>query len=372
MLRILFFIVVTLHGLIHFMGLVSAFQPASEQMRARAIFALSDSLAKGMGLLWLITGAVFLLAAILYLIKKEEWWIVAIPALFFSQILIILYWYDAKFGTLANLIILVVVAAAYGAWQFKSAAKHELSLLIPASAQRPAPKIIAEQHLTALPVVVQKWLRRSNIVGQPAAQVINLRQKGQMRTQPDGKWMKVKAQQWFTTHQPGLIWVARVDAGWGIYMDGRDKLQDGKGNMLIKLLSLVPVVNAQGTEIDQGTLLRYLGEMVWFPATALAPYVKWKVLDDHSAQATLTQGKTSVSGIFRFTDDGDVKSFEAKRYYTRKEGATLEDWVVTNNPDSYKELGGIRMPTRSEVCWKLKTGDFTWYQLEITDWRSKP
>ncbi|MFQ6109445.1 MAG: DUF6544 family protein [Candidatus Aminicenantales bacterium] len=63
-------------------------------------------------------------------------------------------------------------------------------------------------------------------------------------------------------------------------------------------------------------------------------------------------------GLFKFDENGDVVSFEAKRYYDRKSGATLEGWFVQIDPESYKEFEGIRIPTRSSVTWKLKERAF--------------
>lgn len=45
-------------------------------------------------------------------------------------------------------------------------------------------------------------------------------------------------------------------------------LQDGQGEMLIKLLSLVNVVNEKhNDQINTGTLIRFLGEICWFPSS---------------------------------------------------------------------------------------------------------
>jgi hypothetical protein len=39
---------------------------------------------------------------------------------------------------------------------------------------------------------------------------------------------------------------------------GRDKFEDGKGEMIIKLISLIPVANAKNEEkVNQVTLQRY-------------------------------------------------------------------------------------------------------------------
>lgn len=81
----------------------------------------------------------------------------------------------------------------------------------------------------------------------------------------------------------------------------------------------------------------------------------------------LSNGGITASGLFKFDANGDVVSFEAERYYDRKGGATLEDWFIQIEPNSYKEFEGVRIPARPAVTWKLKDGDFTWYKLEIAD-----
>jgi len=43
----------------------------------------------------------------------------------------------------------------------------------------------------------------------------------------------------------------------------------------------------------------------------------------------------------------------------------LETWSTPMK--DYQEFNGIRIPTKGEVIWKLKTGDFSWYHFEITE-----
>ena len=48
-------------------------------------------------------------------------------------------------------------------------------------------------------------------------------------------------------------------------------------------------------------------------------------------------------------------------------GATLEKWFIADDPASFQDFSDIRMPARSTVTWKLDSGDFTWFRLEITE-----
>ena len=227
-------------------------------------------------------------------------------------------------------------------------------------------RIVSTEMIESLPPVVQKWLKRSNILGKEIIQTVYLKQRGEMKTKSDGNWMMVEAEQYITVKPPGFVWIADVKAAPFLHLSGRDKYQNGRGHMLIKLLSLFPVVNAKGKEIDQGALLRYLSEIVWYPSSALSDYITWAEIAPTTAKATMSYGGITASGIFKFNENGDFMSFEAERYYYRKEGATLESWFITvEDTNEYKEFEGVRVPTKLSVTWKFETGDFTWFRLEV-------
>lgn len=237
----------------------------------------------------------------------------------------------------------------------------ELSSFFPEKIEK---RIVTQEMINELPPVVQRWLKRSNISGREFIQTVHLKQKGEMRIKPEGDWMRVEAEQCISTNPPGFIWIADVKSSF-MYFYGRDKYENGRGHMFIKLFSLIPVVDARGKEIDQGALLRYLGEIVWHPSSALSDYISWEEINSTAAKATMSYGGATASGTFKFDENGDFVSFEADRYYYRKEGSTLERWVITAEKN-YGEFEGIRIPVNLSVTWKLER-DFTWYRLEITE-----
>lgn len=358
--KILLLIIVLLHGAIHVMGFLKGFGIAE-------INELKMNISKPAGFFWLVATLLFVAAFMLILIDQECWWMVAIPAVILSQVLIIIAWQDAKFGTILNVIILIATIIAYGTWNFNSMVRSEVKAFLPV--ENPEVKLVTEEMLFDLPVPVQKWLNRSGILGKKVITNVYLKQKGEMRTKPDGGWMPFTAEQYFTLHKPGFLWLADVEAAPFISIAGRDKYEGGKGHMLIKLLSLIPVVDAKGETIDQGSMLRYLGESSWFPSFALSEYVKWEEIDSSKARAIISYGSISESAIFHFTNEGDLHSFEAERYYQQEDKSTLEKWIVAVDGNSFKEFEGIRIPFKFNVTWKLKTGDYNWLKLEITEIR---
>jgi hypothetical protein len=365
MLRIVFAFIMAVHGLIHLLGFVKEWQLAPvPQLKGETLLRLSGGQARVFGILWLLACVLLLFSTLDYLLRKEWWWMIGLVAIVLSQLLIIIDWHDAKFGTVANVIILLVCVVAYGDWSFDAMAKQELSLLLP---ETHSAKMVTMDRIAYLPPAVQKWLLRSNVLNKEAARTMHLYQAGHMRSKPDGGWMPVAAEQYFSYDRPGFIWLADVRMAPGIYMAGRDKFYNGQGHMLIKLLSLIPVVDAKGKEIDEGTLLRFLAEIVWAPSAALVDYLSWEEIDATSARVTMKVSDLAASGVFRFNAAGDVSEFEAQRYFYDKAGSTRETWHISMDENSYKEFQGIRIPTKSSVTWKFKEQDFTWYELEIDE-----
>ncbi|HEA19785.1 MAG TPA: hypothetical protein ENH87_02570 [Pricia antarctica] len=356
--KIVFGILLFIHGLIHFMGFAKAFDFGS-------MAHFTKEVSKPMGLLWSLTGLLFIVSGILYLMKKETWPMLALSAVVVSQILIFMVWKDAKFGTIANVVILLIGISGYGHHQFDKMIRTETKQLLQNIQAENLP-VISKAAIDRLPEIVQKWMQSSGVVGKEKIVSVRLKQKGEMRTKPEGKWMPFTAEQYFNVKNPAFVWSTKVEFNSMVNMVGRDKLIDGKGEMLIKLSNVIPVVNEGNIEkINSGAMLRYMAEMVWFPSAALNDYIKWEPIDANSVRATFTLNGKSVSGVYEFSSEGNFKSFEADRYYGGKDDSKLEKWKVIAS--DYKEFNGVKIPNECSVIWKLEEGDFNWLNLEITE-----
>lgn len=226
-------------------------------------------------------------------------------------------------------------------------------------------EIVTKEDISELPQNVKKWLEYTGIIGKEKIVSVHVKQKADMRLDKDKPWMPVEAEQYFITDEPGFIWKANIKAAPLFHISGRDKYENGKGNMLIKILSLFTVADSKGKEIDQGTLLRYLAETMWFPTAALNEYITWEEVDQYNAKVTMTYDEITASGIFTFNDKGQVINFEAERYGEFNGEIRLETWAIPVR--NYKEFEGIRIPTKGDVTWKLDTGDFNWFNFEVTE-----
>ena len=357
MLRYLFALLLLVHALIHLMVFAKAFKLAE-------IKQLTTPISKPAGLLWLLAAVLFIGAGILFLVQQQAWWIPAAVALVISQTLITLDWHDAKAGTIANVIVLIVTIVAYGSWNLNNMVEKKVSNMLSEN-EIASTNIVNNDMLAPLPPPVQTWLLHSGIVGKPQVHTVHLKQKGFMRMKPDtDKWIPTTAEQYFTIDKPAFIWKVNMEMMPLLPVAGRDQFVHGKGQMLIKAFSLFNIVNQADEKIDQGALQRYLAEICWFPSAALSPYITWQPIDDYSAKASMTYNSVSGSLVFCFNKDGELIRCIADRYKGGGSEATLEKWVVDTK--RYAVMNGIRMPVQSEATWKLKEGDYTWYKLEIT------
>ena len=110
MLRYLFSFLLLVHGLIHLLGFVHQWHLARiSQMTGKTLIPVSESASKLLGLCWLLACLGFGLALVGYWPRRDWWMAAALGSVILSQMLIILYWPDAKAGTVANVVIIVVM-----------------------------------------------------------------------------------------------------------------------------------------------------------------------------------------------------------------------------------------------------------------------
>lgn len=211
--------------------------------------------------------------------------------------------------------------------------------------------------LADLPEPVQRYFRHTLKDGQPYINSIRLKHGGQFKMGQDKEWISIKGEQYFTTSKPGFIW-----KGTTTMFTARDMFIEGKGRLVISLFSLYDIVDGKGEKFDQGELLRWLGESVWFPTNFLpSEKLSWTPIDLHTAKVTFNYNNLTVSYIVGFNEAGEITQLETKRYIGKE---SLETWV--GKTSDYKELNGIKVPTTIEGIWKLKKGDYSYAKFTVT------
>jgi hypothetical protein len=253
---------------------------------------------------------------------------------------------------------LVVVLGVRLAFEHRMA--REIDTLL-ADARPTGRPIVTERDFERLPDPVRRWLRYSNVVGTEVPTTVCLRQEGEFQMEGRG-WVPFAAEQFFTINPPGFVWKATFQIAPMVSVVGRDLYRSGQASVEMRVVSLVPVANKTGGGLNQGDLLRFLGEVQWFPAVALADYIAWEAVDAASARATMTHGGIAASMTFRFGADGRLVEAAAIRYNDSR--GRNEPWV--NRNDSDQQFGGSRVSGSGEARWEYDTGPYPYIRWRIT------
>ena len=356
--RLIIILLTFIHAFIHLFGFFKAFGIAEMK-------ELSLPVSRPMGVLWLVAFLMLLFTAVAYWLRFSHWWIVGIAAVALSQFLVIFFWSDARWGTLPNVIILLAAVMAFSGHAFSQTIRSERE----AMAGRVKPfrnQEITQEELDNLPGPVKKWLAAAGVeAGTEKINTVRLKQKARLKLKPEqNDWYDAEAEQFFTVNPPAFSWTVNLKMFPLARIKGRDKFTGGAGEMQIKMNSLINIVKATGDKIDEGSLQRFLGEIVWFPTAAIHPGIRWEPVDSLTARATLTVGGTKGSGTFFFSETGDLKKFTALRYKGNEAGAERHQWIITVKET--KEINGLRIPVKLESTWILEEGPWTWLDMEIT------
>ena len=216
--RIALTIIIGIHGIIHLFGFLKSFEFSEFK-------ALSQTISKPFGFVWLMAFILFAISFILLAIKNNYWWLFGIIAVVVSQILVIYFWKDTKFGTVLNIVILLASIIAFANFNFTKLVNTEVSQMSSKIALNKN-AIVSSAMITKLPIPVQNWLQKSGIIGCDIIQSVYLKQNALMKMKPEQKeWYKAEAEQYFITQEPSFHWTVDLEMNPFIKVVGRDKFE---------------------------------------------------------------------------------------------------------------------------------------------------
>jgi len=266
-----------------------------------------------------------------------------------------------------GLVVIAAIALVYGSrrWQ---AATDDMHATLEAARLPVGPKTYSANELIGLPAPVQRYFRAALSDGQAMISAVGVEHTGTFNMNETGEqWKPFSSTQRVLTQRPGFDWEARIAMLPGVPVRVHDAYIAGEGILHASLFGLVSLANLRGTpEMAQGELLRWFAEAAWYP-TALLPSqgVQWSAVDDRSATATIQDGATSVTLLFRFNTEGLIESVRAEARGRTVAGAVLPTpWA--GRWSNYALRDGMRIPIEGEVAWMLPAGPHTYWRGRIT------
>lgn len=247
-----------------------------------------------------------------------------------------------------NLLILSALAVPAAAllasrWLVARHIRQDVAELFSLADTGPA-KTYDPDQLADLPVPVQRYFRHVLKPGQPYLRSVRLWHDGQFKTDLKKDWIAIRGEEYFRADTPNYIWI-----GTTAWFSARDQYVAGRGSLTVRLLGTLPIVQGSGPSFDQGELLRWLAETVWFP-TSLLPggWVTWSPVDDHSATLTVTDQGLTVSCLMSFNENDELVRCQAQRY---RDETHLATWVCRLS--DYRDWHGLRVPTQGGAAWVI-------------------
>lgn len=273
---------------------------------------------------------------------------------------------------LVSAILLIVIAFTIGKIRMEKRIASEVEELMAKKTDlNDVSSIIEAEDLEMLPPVVKNWLTSVGVVGQERVQFIEFLQRGKMKLDPNQEeWINAKAKQHVRIKEPAFLWHVDLPMLPVINTKGRDYFINGEASMQVYIGSLIPVVNVKNNEkTDESSLSRFLLELPLYPTAALEEYVTWEGINETSAKAIMSYKGMTVEAIFHFNNEGMLKKIEALRYKENDEKAKRIPCI--GEIKAYETFDGMKIPSKIDITWLLNDQEYTWYKLEIYDYKTK-
>lgn len=212
------------------------------------------------------------------------------------------------------------------------------------------------KQLDGLPEPVQRYFNYVLKDGQPYISTVRLTHNGFFKTDLKKDFIKISGEQYFSAQKPQFIWKGTTSM-----FTACDFFIDDKGGLIVTLVNVFNVVNANGSNYDEGELQRWLAESVWFPTNFLpSEYVSWSALDANSAKLSFHYKAVAFDFIVRFNAIGEITEIQGERFMTSDK---KEKWVC--KMANYKEVNNVKIPFSDQAIWRLEDGDHCYAKFEV-------
>ena len=360
MLKAVFVFIVAVHGLIHLMGFAKAYKLAE-------LSQLTQDIPRSSGILWLLAAVLFFISLGLMLMKVQMWWLFGAAAVLLSQLLIVMSWRDAKYGTLPNIIILIPVIIAFVnilpssfANTYRSEVKKRLT---PAAVV----SLVTEQDILRLPAPVQRYLRYVGAVGKPRVTNFRAVSQGMMKRSIKSDWIGITAHQYdFFDNRARLFFIE--SSLYGVPFDGLHMYVGNEATMRIRVASLFPIVHAQGEKMTRAETVTLFNDMcLMAPATLIDTSIQWETVDSLKARARFTNRGNAIAAELVFNEKGEMTDFISNDRYLSADGKTYESYPWSTPVKDYRDFGGMKVAAYGEAIWHMPEGEYSYAKFDVKE-----
>lgn len=354
--------VLSVHAAIHLLG-------AAKGLGWADVPQLKGAIGTSAGLAWLVAGTAVGVAGALLAAGAAWWWMAAALAAVVSQAVIFTSWPDAKVGSAVNVLLLVgavLGCAAHGPGSFDTRWQNRSDAALAESTR--TSDVVGEADLADLPDALAGYLRRAGVVGQPRPGSAYVTFHGRIRSGADQPWMTFTSRQvsTFGTHPTRTFLMHATKAGLPVTV--LHVYEQGRATMQGKVLSILPVLDASGPEMDRGETVTVFNDMVLLaPAALLDAAVVWTSVSPHEVDGSFTIGSQVVTATLRFSRDDELVDFVSEdRLRASEDGKSFTRQTWSTPIESHQQIGQRRLPFEAQALWHAPAPEGAFAYIEMT------
>lgn len=225
-------------------------------------------------------------------------------------------------------------------------------------------ELLTESDLNHLPEIIKKYIQYTGFIGRE--KILNFRSEctGGIRSNPDENYMPLKSVQHNFIDLPSRSFYI-VAKKKGISAVGLHLYQSAKATFQVRLLGLIPLVNAKGHEMDQGETVTVFNDMFFMaPGSLIDKRIEWEIIDSQTVKASFSVNSIKVSAVVYFDNEGKLVNFISNDRFDT-DGKEYVNYPWETPLSEYKDFNGYRLPSKAKVIYKRPNGDFCYGEFEL-------
>lgn len=227
--------------------------------------------------------------------------------------------------------------------------------------------LLTESDIRHLPVLIQAYLRKCGVMGEPKVRNFKIELAGQLRKKSDGVWMPFHSEQYnFMATTTRLFYMNAVMKH--LPVAGYHYFRNGVAYMDIRLISLFKVQYAAGDEMNKAETVTFFNDMCCLaPATLIDARITWTVVSDACVKAAFTNRGITISAHLHFNERHELINFVSDDHCAINDAGSFQPSRWSTPFGQYDDRLGFHLPRQAETMYEYDDGPFTYGIFEVVN-----
>ncbi|MBD80120.1 MAG: hypothetical protein CL840_14500 [Crocinitomicaceae bacterium] len=207
-----------------------------------------------------------------------------------------------------------------------------------------------------LPEIIKNHIAIANPYRVTRAHGIQMEQTGRLKLTDNSGWKKITCKQEF--QYPKIEFKRQTNYFLHSRLEG---ISDQEAFLITRAFGFKKTNELQSNQLLRSNLLIYLSSLAWMPWSFAADHFILEQLEENFVSIALNTFP-EVVGVFQFTNEGRIVSFNADRYRKVDQEYVLNPWKVEYSKYNIKK--SYKVPTQAKYFWLDKNEKEEYLTLE--------